>query len=673
MVDRIQLTGHKQSSYDRKTGEWQCDGARLGSPCENGPEKNGNCPHAKKGQRHACKPQGRDGEYKCNRASEYGGPCLKGPDEYGSCSISYPPCRPLAGNKNKRRKWSSWMVVLGTAFLAILLGSQQMKTWMKPGNISFQHRFSDGCDTCHINSGETFSEWWIIGNKNIWSPQPAQSYSCTNCHEFDGPAMQAHNNNSEQIQKIQHRLNPELASKNTDKIACHQCHKEHKGALGIQAKLDNKQCQNCHQQSYSGFDKSHPEFTNFPKPKQQRPLFDHAKHIKRFKQEKYQSTRPQDCSSCHMQNSTGVVAMPKFDSACANCHLQKDILNVGGKQASAVSWLTVPKLDAKKLAIGLWPNCRVRGLNTVESLSPITLSLLQADPKAQKAITLLKKNKTRFDKIRKASEEEIAAMTQLAWSFKQLLWDLQSGKAIRWENHKKDLTKQQKDLLIRTTNINSDMLSLFIQQFFTDLDATIGANIKTAQGACMGRLELRKLKKQWGKKDINSVQGWYIQYNQKTLELGYRTQQHKDFVQQTLMDQYWLNPENFAWLKEKKKSINCQKCHVENEDETAWVWQQDAVALSTRFSHKPHLILGVSCKKCHQLSSDKNKQTNLINYSDFATMKKQTCQTCHKSGGRSDQCSSCHSYHSDALIHEKKNVNWNKFIEAEKPLGHKTE
>jgi len=666
VVEQIQKRGHKQSQYDLQISEWRCDGARLGAPCDKGPLKNGNCPHAKKGTRHPCKPSQANGKNQCTRSEQQGGVCEKGPDEFGNCGITYPACRPRVSNTRKRRQITRVMIVLAVSFLAIVLGSDHMKTWMQTDNISLQHRFSNNCEACHSNSGNSFSDWWIIGNKNLWSQEPANEYPCTQCHQFTGPEMTAHNLEKAQITVIQKHINPTLPHQDNDKIACHQCHQEHQGPNGITAKLNNKQCQSCHQKKYSGIDESHPEFTQFPVVKKSRPLFDHDKHFKRFQKNKYKTTRPEECSSCHMQDAIGNIQMPIFEEACADCHLQKDILDIGGKQASAVSWLSVPRMDAEKLSIGLWPNCRSSGLKTIDTLSPITLSLLNTNPLAKIAIQLLKDNNTRFDKIEQAAPDEILAMTTLAWAFKKLLWDLNNGEKIKWQSEPTKLSKLEKTFYTQAISINSDMLKSFTQQFFPDLANTVGETNTNVDGVCMDKKQISQLKKQWGKRKLNGIQGWYIQFNLKTMELGYRTQQHKDLIQKSLMDQYWNDSETFKWLVEKKKSINCQKCHRQNNEANAWQWKQSDSKFSTQFRHKPHVVLGVDCSNCHQLSHvakdskimKKTPDWQLTNHSDFLKIKKDNCQSCHKQNGRTQQCSSCHKYHGKSKMLHRNFESW---------------
>ncbi len=671
MVDPIQATGHKQSNYDRLTGEWRCDGARLGSPCNNGPDAKGRCPYVSTGKRHPCQPEKNASGYHCKRSSELGGPCQQGPGDSGECGICLPACRPLMGYRRQRRLWFIRMMALAIAFLGIVLGATQVQSWMQDDSaISPQHRFTSGCETCHTLTGDQFSQWVVSGAYNLLSHPSAETYPCTQCHEFSGPPMQAHNLDALQIAKLQQRINPDLGPKPSQQIACHQCHKEHKTPANLDADLDNQQCQSCHQKTFTSFDKSHPEFTRFPEPKQQRPLFDHSKHFSRFRQSKYQSTRPADCASCHMTNQTGTMVMPLFENTCSNCHLVKDILNVGGNKTSAVSWLTVPRIDASQLSIGLWPNCKTSGSKSIKSLSPITLSLLNADPETQAAVLLLRNKKTRFDKIKTASDDEREALTLLAWSFKQLLHDLNSGKDIRWAHQNANLSKQQKTVIAKSTAINSDMLALFTQQFFTDIADTVGKNIRNTEGQCIDRSAVKRLKKQWSKTKTNTLQGWYIQFNAKTMELGYRTQQHKDAVQQTLMNQYWHDPITFSWLNDKKKSINCQKCHSKNSTGNAWVWKQEPTSFSTLFSHMPHLTLGLDCNDCHQLTeAEQVKETEAkyiqeetIELSDFRRMDKNQCQECHHAEGRSDQCSSCHQYHSETILHTRNFESWDAMV-----------
>ena len=79
---RLQLFGHRESSYERPTQEWCCGHAESGSPCRPGPDANGRCRAEAE-----CTPQIRDGRWCCTRPAAAGGPCDEGPLPDGGCGI----------------------------------------------------------------------------------------------------------------------------------------------------------------------------------------------------------------------------------------------------------------------------------------------------------------------------------------------------------------------------------------------------------------------------------------------------------------------------------------------------------------------------------------------------------------------------------------------------------
>jgi hypothetical protein len=659
MVDKIQNTDHKKSQYDRLTGEWRCDGTRYGSACSQGPSSSGQCPHAKAGIRSLCEPKKNGGKFYCQRSDEAGGPCVNGPDEMGNCGTQLPPCRPKIGNLNRRKQWSKRMVVIGIAFLALILGSKHIMAWVQSDNLSLYHRNVSECSNCHEGIDNSFSTWWMQGNYHLWANEPAKSYSCTDCHQFNGPPMKAHNLDKQSLFAIQQSIHESVNEASFEKnIACHQCHNEHQGAYGVDAILDNQQCQSCHSKQFSGFDKTHPEFHHFPESKSQRPQFDHKKHFRRFSQKKYKSSSPENCQSCHLPDMADEVVLPSFETACKDCHLEKDILNIGGKQTTAISWLSVPRFDAEALTIGQWPNCKTIGSYSIDDMSPITLSYLEQDPEVKTAIEILSRSSIRFDKSEKATDEELAAMTTLAWGFKKLLSDLKSNKDIHWHEDRAKSTNIKEKI----SKINSDLLTVFIQEMFPSLEEELKNKESLPPGQCMSKDNLSSLRKKWGKPKINSMQGWYIQVNNKTMELGYRTQQHMDLIQQNIMDQYWMKPELFQWLTEKKKSLNCQKCHTANETNDGWIWKQEPIQFTTNFYHKPHLISASSCQDCHRINDTEKQDGSGVKefhfQSDFLSLSKSDCQSCHNNQGSTDQCTDCHSYHKESIMLDNYEQTW---------------
>ncbi len=137
-------------------------------------------------------------------------------------------------------------------------------------------------------------------------------------------------------------------------------------------------------------------------------------------------------------------------------------------------------------------------------------------------------------------------------------------------------------------------------------------------------------------------------------------------------------PRDTAWHRLLDPSIHggCGECHIlessnyepaNNANFDLWHARSTGSGSRTftKFDHRPHLLLGslTQCIACHQLKNDSAsvlpasvnrteqmqgeefRQGHLPMQSEFQSMRKADCVTCHRVGASSDQCTTCHNYH----------------------------
>lgn len=337
------------------------------------------------------------------------------------------------------------------AFATVLgVGSAYMftkgKTFLMPGPMASAHGAITNCSTCHTKSGKGKLSW-VHG---LVSGDPlADSKACLTCHQMSDTALNSHGASADVLKRSTERQTkiaagsplPQWAKAQStafpthDVIAgglyCATCHQEHQGFDFKLSKISNEQCSSCHVAKFNSFDGRHPDFDGYPFKKRTQIIYDHASHFGKHFPEvaKKDSSKqiPATCSTCH--NSRGdkrIMSVAPFAQTCKGCHLDQ----ISGKGRASgpkgIAFLTLPGLDLETLrkrnaSIGEWPDAseavltpfmkvmisrteRGRGLiNTVEGLNLLDLS--------------------------SATEEQITAVTSLAWEIKGLFYGLISGKA----------------------------------------------------------------------------------------------------------------------------------------------------------------------------------------------------------------------------------------------------
>lgn len=423
MKFRLQLFGFDQSAYERPAQKWVCGWASQGAPCHRGPDAKGHCCGG-----FVCQPKQNGSRWECARSAAAGGACANGPLPDGSCCQSIVTCRPVRSWRARRGLVVAWTLALTAGILCF--GLSHWSHFVSPGPLSgahaaiLAHGTAAGCAACH-----TAPHNWM---NSLDRDRLADSRLCLKCHQNESQfhrgdlAMLPHGLPASQLgPHTSAAATPAMAAyytysvsfassptAPTSQIACATCHHEHQDPHGKLASLDNQTCQACHAKQFHSFADGHPEFTQHKFVSNHSILFSHATHqSQHFGSDKF------ECAACHTPTSDGRITTASFESSCARCH--SDHFNGKAEpSASGVVLLQIPALDldtlkSLKVDIGQWP--KYEGDPPVR-LTPFMRLLLGAENS-----DYLAHLPSDLGQLSDATDEQIAAVQQLAWAIKSLL------------------------------------------------------------------------------------------------------------------------------------------------------------------------------------------------------------------------------------------------------------
>lgn len=414
---RINLGNKKQ--------HWVCGRALEGKSCLSGPDKQGQCHN-----RSECQPLKKGERWYCSRPM----PCQQGPLPDGACAHQVGLCQPELSPKAKIARSNLWLLLAAFGMVLMLLATNAYS----PGQLSQSHRvLEDQCQRCH--SAGQLNKLAVLGLAFAPFQHDKENALCLDCHYLGEHAALAHGlpvaAQSVLTEKIQTHLKTTVHQDSKidklplDGLSCISCHREHQGGSLQLTGISDKTCQSCHLQSFIHFE-LHPEFSLYPYENKSNILFDHQSHIgKNFAEEEdLKQYAPENCNDCHRADGDGAFMQTKgFDKTCNNCHLQ-DIQGAAQTAAKGIEVFNLPGMDVdtlrtKGLVTGYWPE------NADAPLSGYMRLLLADNAQAVSALERLGKLDT-LD-LRKATQEQLQAATDLMWSIKQLLFELQqNGQAI---------------------------------------------------------------------------------------------------------------------------------------------------------------------------------------------------------------------------------------------------
>ena len=377
MSDRGRF-GHKVSTYERPNQPFRCGRSGLWKKaCWQGPGAGGQC-----GGVAECNPARIGDRWECRRPKRAGGTCAEGPLPDGTCAHCQTPCAPRKNIRSMRAHLS--LIGAIALFLLLIVGiDPRARTVVGPGALDAGHLTSvhagftreQGCSACHTNHAKDAGSWLLAA---FSSNDP--STGCVGCHDFTGPAMQAHNRD--------HPKRPGLAT-----VSCASCHTEHKGAAFNIAKVPDFACANCHQKAFDSFVDNHPPFpAGFPYTRPGTIYFDHAKHLKDYfvdpkrtkgadRDAKFAAIAKTKCTACHsIENAAREVKPKAYAEICAGCHeaqiaKRELVLFEPEKMTAAASMLLGVEKDgdeeAAKQRLGkLWASMARSGTDALAELAP---------------------------------------------------------------------------------------------------------------------------------------------------------------------------------------------------------------------------------------------------------------------------------------------------------------
>jgi hypothetical protein len=417
---------------------------------------------------------------------------------------------------------------------------------------------------------------------------------------------------------------------------------------------------------------------------------------------------PGSCLDCHQQGPAGRLMLVKsFEQTCVQCHLSQIedttlggivFLNVPGidvntlrQRETAGRWREqlvtagyVPGAGPLPLALAGALTRQVDGLppavalgewpsSASGDLSPFARLLLSADERFVQAEAKLSGRMDLRD-LRLASAEQVRAAEQYAWAVKELFYELihEGSPALRARLEKsvhRPFTSYE--LSSFTGDLPLDLILKAQQRWWPNLDAEVQAhrsgkplpppvkNLLPETPAPEATL-------------LGPPGRWYR--NDGNFSLSYRPKGHAgDFMRS------WLDlgarsigsqahPDIsaiFATLSDPYAPGRCLKCHGieadQHERRIHWLGIRPVPNEHkfTKYAHVTHFsLLGPKgCQTCHVLNDKADFAVGFVRkdytansevhvfQSNFLSMDRAVCASCHTSRAAGDSCLTCHNYH----------------------------
>ncbi|MGI9499035.1 MAG: hypothetical protein ACR2P3_03290, partial [Geminicoccaceae bacterium] len=436
MKPRLQDFGHRSSPYERPAQSWVCGRATTGKPCPLGPNRQGACRTLAE-----CRPRRGHEGWACSRPKSAGGACEEGPLPDGSCCRSLPPCIPVRSLRSRRGRFTAWTTLVCFGLLLFLVGSRMHADMIDAGTVNGGHAEVEACGDCHIAFEGGPINWLKAAFAD--SNPAADNDKCLACHKWGGDALNAHTLPRPELAdligkfektagtapipwtiQVSRAVFPVPLEAHNGQLACGACHKEHEGEEFDLVEVANARCQSCHQVTFPSFSNGHPSFGDYPYLRRTRIIFDHDSHNrKNFPEKKKQGVKPPEtCDSCHMPDAAGQFMLTaEFGDTCARCH-GEDIIGetVAGPKGTPI--IALPELDLETLqeqgiAIGEWPETPL-----AFDISPYTKLLIASDATIADDLAVIED--TDLQDLTDASAAELVSVGRVAWSIKELLFDL---------------------------------------------------------------------------------------------------------------------------------------------------------------------------------------------------------------------------------------------------------
>lgn len=683
---------HDRSQYERPSNKYRCGRAAFWErPCAKGPGADGSC-----GGVAECQPFMRGGRFQCTRPGWAGGPCAEGPLPEGRCAHTRPPCAPRPTLRALRGRLS----ILGFLVVAALIGftmglprspgpaaHESLATAIAlraidAGPLTSKHAASiqeSDCSSCHFSHNTGAVGWWSAmrhgGDMNG---------QCRACHSFgpksDAPVDQAA---AERIERLPHNFLAYADRQDAGPSACEACHVEHRGAHADIKHLSDAQCNVCHREKITAFDADHPQFSPlYPYFERTAIHFNHASHIYDYFQRSDQKAAAPNpdrlCTSCHLPDYAAKATPPTagYGKMCAGCH-DNEIRDAD------IDVFVLPELpdrlrkpDAAKVKAA----CGV-SIGDYETESDLRLTgtaafLLGQTPEP----AIDRRNPAAQETFAKASFDTIFAMAEGGADAFDTLF---GARAKEWGIDASSYRLFDGLSLLTARQVACDWLAKGEFEMASDHEP--------APGSWYADQHTLKYKPA-GHADA-VVRDW--------MQLAARIDPSKvaaDDPRREIVNRLRRQLLGVGASSSDETAGVCAKCHglvgqpgkdAAGPLEISWQFQRSIDRPFTNFTHAHHLDLvpprpireasaagsdqadtaqtepqlNQRCAFCHVLkrqqgdydasfhSFDRSDPTKFT--SNFASISKTVCQTCHNSAGFRQDCQTCHLYHLGARTHPR--------------------
>ncbi len=361
-------------------------------------------------------------------------------------SVPPPNAERQAAPSSRRNSLAAGLALVTIVCLVPALLLSKGTQLLMPGPLASAHGAIEQCDACHTKSGSGKLSWIY---RLVAGDPLADSKACLTCHKMPATAFNAHSASAEALKQSTKRLTKIAAVSTAPQSAraqsaafpmhdvmagglyCATCHQEHQGVNFDLKRISNEQCRSCHVLQFDSFDGHHPKFDKYPFERRTRIIYDHAghfgKHYPELAKKDPAKRIPATCSTCHNANDDKrVMALAPFEQTCSTCHLDQIVGKERASGPKGIGFLAVPgldleTLDEKKAFIGEWP---------AESDAPLTPFMKVLISRNEPGRALIKSvDGLNLQDLTNASDEQIKAVTNLAWEIKGLFYALIKGKA----------------------------------------------------------------------------------------------------------------------------------------------------------------------------------------------------------------------------------------------------
>lgn len=669
------------------TDKWTCGRAAEGRICRAGPDKEGQCQAD-----FECRPRKEGDRWHCTRPDYVGGPCVEGPRPDGTCARPIPKCKPKPGFSIQRHRVYLAILLLAIGLGLVLIAWPPADNAMMPGKLSRSHALIDECGACHDAVKGVGSHW---GSHILTRHMPFRnSELCISCHGWsDGP--QPHNLPQHELtllhkkavdkagtaadytlsQQLVSLLSPSVAE--GEQIACTACHQEHQGRDMALTSIADGQCEACHVQKFPSFTNGHPEFTQYPYLRRTRIIFDHTSHMaKHFKDEKFSERAPAQCTDCHQPDLTGhAMVIKPFGESCASCHREgirgDERIGLKGMVVLEVPGIDVESLKEAGLDVGEWPEY------AEGRLTPFMRVLLQGDARFRHAMPVVEE--LDWLDLMDTTPEELQAMSDLAWSVKELIYVIAEEGMPALKRRLEAATGtpfSESELAGLSGLLSAESMQSARQAWFPNLAKDIQAHQQRrgdmADEGDAVALRMKATDMKFHAVPIENAEewsqsgGWY----REEYALLYRLTGHADTFLRGWIDLATRSDQGMApapWqqtllasLMDQKAPGACAQCHSIDADTSGQVtvqWHPFVFKPNEQgfyhFSHASHfsVVKEDGCVQCHQPDA---KSDTAVTYKkrdakDFAPgftpVKKKLCAECHNANDAPQTCLTCHNYH----------------------------